>query len=46
MNWKLPVFDELDLVYRDDEPVPEGKEEINEKDFDRILQESEENDDQ
>lgn len=44
MNWKEPTWDEMDLIYQDDEPVPEGKENISEKDFDRILQIGEEDD--
>lgn len=44
MNWNLPIFDEMDLVYQSDEEVPEGKEKISEEDFDKILQESEDED--
>lgn len=45
MNWKTQ-WDELDEVWSvpEDAPRPEGAE-ISEEDFDRILQESEEDDD-
>ena len=36
MNWNLPIFDEMDLVYQSDEEVPEGREKISEEDFDAI----------
>ena len=40
MIWKQSSFDELDeiLIAPTDEPVPEGKEQISEKDFDLIRQ--------
>ena len=40
MDWKKQ-WDEMDVIFADDTPIPEGKEQISEKDFDRILQESE-----
>lgn len=36
MNWNEPMWDEMDIIYQSDEPVPEGKEQISEKDFDAI----------
>ena len=45
MDFKQKLWDELDVIFADDTPIPEGKEQISEKDFDKILQESEEDDD-
>lgn len=44
MNWKTQ-WDELDVIYQSDTQIPEGREQISEKDFDKILQESEDEDD-
>lgn len=44
MNWKEPMWDEMDIIYQSDEPVPEGKEQISEKDFDAILEGVEDDD--
>lgn len=30
------LWDEMDVIYVDDEPVPSGKDKISEDDFDRI----------
>lgn len=44
MNWNEPMWDEMDIIYQSDEPVPEGKEQISEEDFDRIMEGAEDDD--
>lgn len=45
MDFKQNLWDEMDVIFADDIPIPEGKEIISEEDFDKILQESEDGDD-
>ncbi len=40
MNWKTQ-WDEMDVIFADDIPIPEGKEQISEEDFDRIREDME-----
>ena len=44
MNWNEPMWDEMDIIYQSDEPVPEGREQISEHDFDMILEGAEDDD--
>lgn len=39
MDFKQNLWDEMDVIFADDIPIPEGQESISEKGFDKILQE-------
>ena len=41
MDFKQKLWDEMDVIFADDTPIPEGREQISEKDFDRIREDME-----
>lgn len=41
MKWNEPIWDEMDVIFADDTPIPEGREQISEEDFDRIREDME-----